>query len=121
MEVLATVDEVVGHEQHLGGDEPVIREGVVPAAHQPGLPGGGDRLQGDDVGRAAVEPEGGDAGGDRTGGHDDDVVTGGPERGDVGGELLHRRLVDDPALVGHRRRPDLDDNDGRHVTLEIRS
>ena len=35
VEVLAAVDEVVRDEQRLGGDETVIGEGVVPAAHQP--------------------------------------------------------------------------------------
>ena len=64
VQVLSTVDEVVRHEQHLGGHQPVIRQRIVPATHQPGLAGSGDRLQRDDVGRPLVEPEGRHSGGD---------------------------------------------------------
>ncbi len=86
VEVLPAVDEVVGNEQRLGGDETVFGEGVVPAAHQPGLPGGGDRLQGGDVGGASFETQCCDTGGDSSRRHDDDVVA-----GRIGGQRSRRR------------------------------
>ena len=79
VQVLAAVDEVVRDEQRLGRHQPVGSERDVPAAHQAGLTGGRDRLQGGDVGRALVEPEGGDAGGDRAGRHEHDLVPGGAQ------------------------------------------
>ena len=114
VQVLAAIDEVVGYEQRLRGHEAVLGERVVPAAHQPCLTGGGDRLQRGHVRRPLVESESRDSGGDGTRRHDDDVVTAGAQRGNVGGELHERRLVDDTAFVGDRRRPDLDDERGVH-------
>ena len=87
VEVLPAIDEVMRDEQRLGGHEAVRGEGVVPAAHQPRLPGGGDRLQRGDVGRPALEAEGGDAGGDGSRRHDDDVEAAGAQGGDLGSEL----------------------------------
>ena len=110
VKVLPAVDEVLWHEQRLGRHELVRRERIVPAAHQPGLPGGRDRLQRADVGRSLVEPEGRDTRRDGARRHDDHLVAAGPNRGDLGAELFDRGLRDHTPFVGERRRPDLDDD-----------
>ncbi len=101
MEVLAAVDEVLGDEQRLGRDQAVRREGVVPASHQAGLTGRGDRLQGADVGRSLVESRAPRRRRRRR--PDDttiDLAAGRPERRDLAAELDDGRVGDGPAIVG---------------------
>ena len=57
VEVLGAVPEVIGREQHLAGDQPVLAEQRAELPHQQGLTDGGERLQRADVGRARLEAE----------------------------------------------------------------
>ena len=96
VQVLAAVDEVVGHEQRLGRHEAVGAEREVPAAHQPGWPAAASACRVGDVGRAGVEPERGDPGGDRARRHDEHLVAVAAHLGDLVAELGDGRVVDAP-------------------------
>jgi hypothetical protein len=119
VEVLAAVDEVVGHEQRLRGHQSVRGQRGVPAAHQPRLAGRRQRLQRRGVVRTVLEPERGDAGGDRARRHHEHLVAVGASRRHLGAQLDDGGVVDRAALVGQRRRPDLDDD--AHVSPGTRS
>ena len=62
VQVLATLDEVVRHQEHLCSYETVRREDVVVGAHQAALPGGGERLQRRQVGGPFGQAERRDSG-----------------------------------------------------------
>ena len=115
VEVLGALPEVVGGEEHLAGDEASVLEVGREALHEPGLADGGDGLEGADVGRAAGQPEGGQAGRDRARADEHDGVAGGSGVGDLVGELAEGGVVELAGLARDRGGPDLHDRGHRRL------
>ena len=104
VQVLAAIDEVVRHQQHLRGDQTVRASERVVRPHQPALPSRGDRLQGRHVGRPRRQPERGDAGRHRAGRHEDHLVAVGAQRRPADRTACRR-----PCLVDHTGSSVIDD------------
>ncbi len=110
VEVLAAFDEVVGHEEHLRGHEPVRREDVVVRAHEPALTGGREGLQRREIAGTLAQAERGHSGRHGAGADDDDIVAVDAELRDLAAQLLDRTDVDHAQPVRERRRADLGDD-----------
>ena len=107
MQVLTPVHEIVRHEQRLAGDETVPTELGRVDLHELRLARRSKRLQCGHVGGSARKAECRDSGRHRTRGDDEHLVTGSAQRGRLVAQACNRSAVDDPALVGERRRSDL--------------
>ena len=110
MQVLRAIDEVVRHQQHLGGHERMRGELGVVDLHQSALSGRGQSLESAHIGWTLAKTERGHPRRDRARRDQHDVVAIGAKAGDLTTDVGDDGAIDHTEIVGEGRTSDLGDD-----------